>query len=155
VAVLLVFWYRTVIQVEVGSTFIMYVFVLKVSGTRQVNDKWCGSYPCLYIVMSNVCLKHWLKEANAPYNARHLNYSDVNFKATSVTQEENFQNVNSDEWSGKLVVFWVVAPCRLAWVCWLFRDPYCFHHQGDESSSWWWRCLHLRKQTSYSRPWEP
>jgi hypothetical protein len=34
----------------------------------------------------------------------------------------------------KLLVFWVVAPCRLVEVYQRFRRPYCLHHQGDDSS---------------------
>jgi hypothetical protein len=31
-------------------------------------------------------------------------------------------------------LFWVSAPCRLAWVSQRFRGLYCLHHQGDEKS---------------------
>jgi hypothetical protein len=38
----------------------------------------------------------------------------------------------------KLAVFSVVAPCRLLQVYQRFRCPYCFHHQGDNHSSYIW-----------------
>jgi hypothetical protein len=32
----------------------------------------------------------------------------------------------------KMIVFWVLAPCKLVRVYQRFRGLYCFHHQGDE-----------------------
>jgi hypothetical protein len=40
-------------------------------------------------------------------------------------------------WS--LRVFWYVALCSLIVIDWCFRVAYCLHHQGDDSSCWWWR----------------
>jgi hypothetical protein len=31
-----------------------------------------------------------------------------------------------------MAVLWVVAPCRLVWVCRRFRCAWCLHHGGDE-----------------------
>jgi hypothetical protein len=38
--------------------------------------------------------------------------------------------------SSKMAVFWVKTSCRLVWVYPRFRDPYCIHEQGDDSSPW-------------------
>jgi hypothetical protein len=35
-------------------------------------------------------------------------------------------------YSTKMAVFWVVAPCSLVEVYQRFRGPCCLHHQGDE-----------------------
>jgi hypothetical protein len=34
--------------------------------------------------------------------------------------------------STKMVVFWVVALCRLVQIYQSFRGPFCLHHQGNE-----------------------
>jgi hypothetical protein len=37
--------------------------------------------------------------------------------------------------SMKMAVFWVVAPCKLVWVCQRFGSLYCVHHQGSHRQS--------------------
>jgi hypothetical protein len=75
-------------------------------------------------------LWHW-----TPYASFHIIFCTYGY--VNMVLCVGFQVVTAA--SMKISVFWVVALCSQVEIYQSFRGTCCLHHQGDESSPWWWR----------------